>query len=150
MTWHDEMIGWLAQPEPDEAIQDQLMDLALKHRITWAQAQRGIRALASGEIADVLILLMGARFTEQQLETMPGALAEGASPWELLALHVHGRNCEGQDLPLLSPDELRERLQVAARLGQENPSSWLQTYTGLLLDEHDRRDRRRNGNGARR
>lgn len=140
MTWYDEMLAWLRVPEPaEEAIEGRLIDLGLQGRTSWVQVQRGIRALHSGRFADLVVLLFGAIFTEAQLETLPSALATGADPWELLLLGVHGRNCEGEDLPLLSPVELRGRLQTAARLGQESPSAWLGGYTLLLLEEQRRR-----------
>ena len=79
------------------------------------------------------------RFSEGQRRTLPAALAAGATPRELLDLGVHGRNCEGEDLPLLTPAELRERMEAAARLGQGKPTAWLLGYVERLNAEVRRR-----------
>lgn len=123
---------------------DRIVDLGLRHRVSWAQVQRLTRAVETGSEADVVVALFGALFTEAQLETLPQALAAGAKPWELLELGVHGRNCEGEDLPLLSGDALRQRMEAAAEFGQGQPSAWLLEYAGRLAAEA----RRRRGGGA--
>jgi hypothetical protein len=138
MDWYEEMQAWLASPDPEEFLDrllDNVLDAGLRGRITWAQAERTMYAARTGRLADVVVMLFGARFSEEQLETVPRALSRGAGCWELLLLGVHGRNCEGEDLPVVDTEELRRRMAAAVTLGQERRSAWLTTYTALLVAE---------------
>jgi hypothetical protein len=122
-----------------EATRARITDLWTSGRLGGHQALRCLRALRTGADGDVLAMLLGAVFTEDQLETLPRAWALGADPWEVLLLGVHGRNCEGEDLPIVGDDALRARMETALGLAQERPSDWLADYTALLVDEWERR-----------
>lgn len=90
--------------------------------------------------SDVVVMALALRFSEGQLATLATALRAGAGALELLELGVHGLNWSGEDLQVLTPDELQTRVETTLRIEQlGNASRWLAGYAKLLAAEFRRR-----------
>jgi hypothetical protein len=148
----DELEALRAESRRDEAVikvLDALIEAGLSGAMSWSRVHAAAEVLdmdegeviirPGGRPADFGEFLMGvarALFTESQQHSLPVAFATGARPWECIPLGVHGRNCHGEDLGLLSDDELRYRREGAARVHQAFGSSpWLEGYRALVEDE---------------
>lgn len=119
-----------------ESVNEEFCDSALG----WDAARAVHRGCArSATAADLLILGLYTRFGQEQLWTLPVALGAGATPGDCLALGVHGRNCRGEDLPMLADDVLEDRLRAAGELLQFRTTAWLVGYGKLLRTELRRR-----------
>jgi hypothetical protein len=135
----------LLNQEIDWELASSLFDMAEG----WAASHRGwdhgtavLRALEPGAtMADLVVALLYERMSWDQLDSLPAPLAAGARPMELLSLDVHGLNCAGADLPVLTDDELRKRMATVQRLHQDGGgvSPWLKGYTTFLVAEARRR-----------
>jgi hypothetical protein len=91
-------------------------------------------------LPDLVIGLARLQFSESQLASLPIAFGRGVDPWTAVMVGIHGRNLDGEDLPLLSSDDLEARLRMIGRLLQsDEPNAWLEGYAELVLAERRRR-----------
>lgn len=152
----DEQEALRAESRRDEAIVralDALIAAGLSGAMSWAQvhATAEVLDMDGGEVvirrgerprdlAEFLIAIARAEFTESQQHSLPAAFAAGAQPWECIPLGVHGRNCHGEDLALVSKEVLQWRFEGTLMLEQAfGASRWLNGYRRLV--EHELRER---------
>lgn len=99
-----------------------------------------LRELSAQDHRERLVERFRARFNDDELDSLPRAIALGARWSELLRLGVCGLTCQGEDLTTISSDQLRERMKAVAELrSRSNPSKWLGEYAARLAHESRRR-----------
>jgi hypothetical protein len=119
-----------------DAWEEALFGLLLEGQISYDE----MRELAPPVHADRTVERFRLRFSDEQLQSLPRAIAKGAKPHELLEVGVCGLNCEGEDLRGIPTTELRRRQKAVTELhGRAKPSTWLARYTSLLVNESRRR-----------
>lgn len=91
-------------------------------------------------LPDLVIALARLQFSESQLASLPIAFGRGVDPMTAVLLGVHGYNADGEDLPLVTDDELEGRLRTIGKLLQDaQPNTWLESYAEFVLSERRRR-----------
>jgi hypothetical protein len=125
-------------------LENALSQAALARGISWQQAAQILRAIdkkqGAGDWGAWLALVARDVYSERQLDSLPLVFAAGASPWEAIALGVHGFNRHGEDLSVIPDRELEQRARVTLRfISTGDATSWLQQYGHRVLAEQRRR-----------